>query len=211
MRIVERANLVEGGFERNTVWKRACADIETGIARTDWPWESGSFTLNPDPRETDKGKDRHPNGVKPIKVPMIRYLSEVGWQTEALPDLPVGFEGQDVLGTGDIDALLCDDDVYVGLEWETGNISSSHRAINKLLDGIGRGTLAAGVLVVPMRETARYLTDRVGNFEELAPYFEFWAKFPMEAGVLRIYGVAHDELDPKIPYIPKGRDGRALG
>jgi hypothetical protein len=211
MRIVESMNVVAGGFERTALWKRACRDIEEGIANTDWPWDTGRFVLNPEPRATSKGKDRHPNGVKPIKIPIIRYLSAAGWQTEALPKLPVGFQGRDVLGTGDLDALLCDSDVYVGFEWETGNVSSSHRAINKLLDGIGRGSLAAGALVLPMRETARYLTDRVGNFEELAPYFEFWSRFPMKAGVLRIYGVAHDELDTEIPYIPKGTDGRALG
>jgi hypothetical protein len=210
MRIVECFNLIAGGFERTSLWQRACADIEKGIAKTDWPWESGRFVLNPEPRETEKGMDRHPNGVKPIKIPMVRHLSEAGWQTEALPRLPVGFQGQDVLTTGDLDALLCDGDVYVGFEWETGNISSSHRAINKLLDGIGRGTLAAGILVLPMRETSRYLTERVGNFEELAPYFEFWGKFPVQSGVLRIYGVAHDELDSEVPYIQKGRDGRAL-
>jgi hypothetical protein len=210
MKIVEQFNLVAGPFERTTLWRHACEDIEKGIAKTDWPWGTGQFTLNPEPRLTEKGKDRHPNGVKPIKIPMVKHLSEAGWETETLPKLPVGFQGQDVLATGDLDALLCDGDTYVGLEWETGSISSSHRAINKLLDGIGRGTLAAGVLVLPMRATARFLTERVGNFEELSPYFEFWQSFPVKSGVLRIYGVAHDELDSAIPYIPKGKDGRAL-
>jgi hypothetical protein len=141
---------------------------------------------------------------------MIGYLSDSGWKTESLPELPVGSEGKDVLSTGDLDALLLDRDRYIGFEWETGNVSSSHRAINKLLDGITRGTLQGGILVLPMRETQRYLTDRVGNFEELAPYFELWERYPLENGVLRLYGVAHDELDPSVPHIPKGKDGRAL-
>jgi hypothetical protein len=55
------------------------------------------------------------------------------------------------------------------------------------------------------------LTDRVGNFEEIAPYFEFWARYPVLAGALRIYGVAHDALNPSVPHIPKGKAGRALG
>jgi hypothetical protein len=141
---------------------------------------------------------------------MLGYLAESGWKTEALPKLPVGSEGQDVLTTGDLDALLLDRDRYVGFEWETGNVSSSHRAINKLLDGITRRTLQGGILVLPMRETQRYLTDRVGNFEELSPYFELWGRYPVDDGVLRVYGVAHDELDPTVPHIPKGKDGRAF-
>jgi hypothetical protein len=65
--------------------------------------------------------------VKPIKVPMISYLASHDWLTESLPPLPVGSEGEDVLTTGDLDALLHKGDSYVGFEWETGNVSSSHR------------------------------------------------------------------------------------
>ena len=79
------------------------------------------------------------------------------------------------------------------------------------MDGIGRRTLAGGVLALPMRETARYLTDRVGNFEEIAPYFEYWSKYPAQTGVLGVYGVSYDILDENVAYIPKGRDGRASG
>jgi hypothetical protein len=207
MKIVEELNIVAGGFERTATWRRACEDIEEAISRAGWPPGTDGFALNPLPQ----GGNRHPNGVKPIKIPMIQHLASRGWETESLPELPVGSEGRDVLTTGDLDALLLDGGAYVGFEWETGNVSSSHRAINKLLDGIGRGTLAGGVLALPMRETARYLTDRVGNFEEISPYFEYWSKYPAQAGVLRIYGVSYDVLDDEVPYIPKGRDGRALG
>lgn len=58
----------------------------------------------------------------------------------------------------------------VALEWETGNVSSSHRSLNKMSLGLLKGVLAAGILVVPSRELYKYLTDRIGNFEELAPY-----------------------------------------
>jgi hypothetical protein len=212
VRIVEAINLAEAGnFSRTATWRRAIADVEKAIEVTDWPIGTRKFSLNPQPTRDRKGKlDRHPNGVLPIKGPMIGYLSDSGWKTESLPELPVGSEGKDVLSTGDLDALLLDRDRYIGFEWETGNVSSSHRAINKLLDGITRGTLQGGILVLPMRETQRYLTDRVGNFEELAPYFELWERYPLENGVLRLYGVAHDELDPSVPHIPKGKDGRAL-
>lgn len=212
MQIIEALDIVQAGqFPKSKTWLKALADVEAAIAVTDWPFGSGKFSLNPDPGITRKGKpDRHPNGVKPIKTPMIQYLKSREWETEALPRLPVGYQGQDVLTTGDLDALLLDRDRYVGFEWETGNVSSTHRAINKLLDGISRGTLNGGILVLTMRATQRYLTDRVGNFEEIAPYFEFWSRYPVADGVLRVYGVGHDALDSSVPHIPKGKDGRAL-
>jgi hypothetical protein len=211
MQIVEALDLANAGvFPRSDVWSRAQSEVETAIEAADWPHGSGRFSLNPEPRTTaDGGSDRHPNGVEPIKVPMIEHLRSCGWETEALPKLPVGSAGRDVLTTGDLDALLLDGGNYIGFEWETGNVSSSHRAINKLLDGITRGSLRGGILAVATRETARCLTERVGNFEELAPYFEFWSRYPVPNGVLRIYGVAHDNLDPRAPYIPKRTDGRA--
>lgn len=213
MRIVEAIDIVyAGGFPRTATWGRATDEVETAIKAADWPFESGRFSLNPEPIVNRRGRhDRHPNGVQPIKIPMIRHLRACHWETETLPELPVGFEGQDVLKTGDLDALLLDRNRYVGFEWETGNVSSTHRAINKLLDGITRGSLNGGILALPVRETQRYLTDRVGNFEEIAPYFEFWNRYPVPDGALRIYGVGHDVLDPSVPHIPKGKDGRALG
>lgn len=213
MRIIEALDIIGAGrFPTTRTWGRAIADVEAAISQADWPFGSGSFSLNPEPAIDRKGRpDRHPNGVMPIKVPMIRHLESRGWETEALPELPVGFEGRDVLTTGDLDALLFDQDRYVGFEWETGNVSSTHRAVNKLLDGITRETLSGGILVLAMRATQRYLTDRVGNFEEIAPYFELWSRYPVPDGALRVYGVGHDELDPSAPHIPKGKDGRALG
>lgn len=146
MKIVEALDIVRAGrFPKTKTWRRAMAEVEVAIEKADWPFGSGSFSLNPEPIINRKGgSDRHPNGVMPIKVPMIKHLESCGWETETLPELPVGFEGRDVLTTGDLDALLFDGGNYVGFEWETGNVSSTHRAINKLLDGITRGTLSGG-------------------------------------------------------------------
>jgi hypothetical protein len=212
MQILETIDVsCAGRFPKTATWRRAKTDVEAAIKVADWPFGSGSFSLNPEPGIGRRGQpDHHPNGVQPIKIPMIKYLESSGWATEALPTLPVGFEGRDVLTTGDLDALLLDRNRYVGFEWETGNVASTHRAINKLLDGITRGTLHGGILALPMRATQRYFTDRVGNFEEIAPYFEFWSRYPVQNGVLRVYGVGHDKLDPLAPHIPKGKDGRAL-
>jgi hypothetical protein len=69
-----------------------------------------------------------------------------------------------------------DEDKFFALEWETGNVSSSHRSLNKLVLGIQRGLLVGGALIVPTKHMYRYLTDRVGNYEELAPFFDFYGR-----------------------------------
>ena len=211
MKLAKRFDVLAAGeFPSSSLWPRATTDIESAIAAVDWPPGSGAFSLNRTPGVDRRGRrDVHPNGVVPIKLPMLRDLRAHGWVTESLPTIP---EGQRrLLTTGDLVALLLEGGAYVASEWETGNVASSHRAVNKLLDALWRGTVAGGVLVLPTRAMGRYLTDRVGNFEELSPYFELWARYPIAAGVLRVYGVEYNELNDSVPHIPKGLDGRALG
>lgn len=98
----------------------------------------------------------------------------------------------------------------IGLEWETGNISSSHRSVNRLLRGLSDGVLLGGILIVPSRSLYHYLTDRVGNIDELRPYIPLWRRYPLSRGVLAFVIVEHDGTDPAVPRIPKGTDGRAL-
>ena len=96
------------------------------------------------------------------------------------------------------------------LEWETGNISSSHRALNKMALGIMKGMLIGGALVLPTRAMYKYLTDRVGNFAEIEPYFPLWKALRVEAGLLMVIAIEHDAVSDSSPRIPKGTDGRAL-
>jgi hypothetical protein len=56
----------------------------------------------------------------------------------------------------------------------------------------------------------RYLTDRVGNFAELEPYFALWRSLPVTEGLLLVIAVEHDAVSRTVPRIPKGTDGRAL-
>ena len=207
MQIIERYDVfTRGGIAASRTWARAIADVEAAIATVDWPHGSGSFTLNPTPILDKKGKlTTHANGVAPIKEPMLRHLQEHGWVAECLPPTPPG----EVLTKRDLDALLSADELYIGFEWETGNISSSHRAMNKLTLALDRATIAGGFLVLPMKATQRYLTDRVGSFEELWPYFPLWERYPLRTGALRIYGLGHDALSTSVKHIPKKDDGRA--
>jgi len=47
----------------------------------------------------------------------------------------------------------------IAIEWETGNISSSHRSMNKLAIALSNGIVEVGVLIVPSRKLYEHLTD----------------------------------------------------
>ena len=110
---------------------------------------------------------------------------------------------------GKLDAVLYSPGGLVALEWETGNISSSHRALNKMALGLLKGILVCGVLVVPSRALYPYLTDRIGNISELMPYVDLWKAIPCSEAVLEIVVVEHDGTSTAVPRIPKGTSGRA--
>jgi len=96
------------------------------------------------------------------------------------------------------------------LEWETGNISSTHRTLNKLALGMLKETIIGGVLILPTRSMYKYLTDRIGNYTEIEPYFDLWRSLQIRNGILMVIAIEHDSLDHTVPLIPKGTDGRAL-
>lgn len=202
MKIVERRDILQAGeFPGSDTWHDACNDVEDAVRATDWPHGSGSFSIYP-----ESGKKRgEGNGVVPIKKPCLEMLEELGWETETLPDI-----GDTPLRTGDLDAISQTPEGFIGFEWETGNISSSHRALNKLLLTFLKGRLVGGFLVVPSNALKPYLTDRIGNIGELRPYFPLWSAVPAQNAALRIVVVEHDETSTDVPRIPKGSDGWAL-
>lgn len=135
---------------------------------------------------------------------MIALRDRFGWSLET----PVFV--REVERPGKVDALRTTSFGPFVLEWETGNISSSHRALNKIALGLLRNILAGGVLILPTRFLYPYLTDRVGNYEELRPYFPVWQNIPIEKGLLMLITIEHDSVDRSVPFISKGTDGRAL-
>ncbi|MDY6941259.1 MAG: restriction endonuclease [Cyanobacteriota bacterium] len=198
MKVVETIDVIcRGHVDRLSAWRQACSDVDRAVISIDWPHNTGIFKLNP-------GRQRNANGVKPIKLPGIRKLEEFGWQTEHLPTKLSGVK------MGNLDAILESEEGLVGFEWETGNISSSHRAVNKILLAILKGGLLGGILVVPSEAMRPYLTDRIGNITELRAYFPLWSAVRFEFGVFRVVVVEYDCLDSNVPLIPKGRDGMAF-
>lgn len=116
---------------------------------------------------------------------------------------------------GDLDFWFQTDGGFAtAVEWETGNISSSHRSLNKLCLALMGGLIDAGVLVVPSLRLYPHLTDRIGNIRELQPYFYFWNRFGtlVERGLLAVIEVEHDELQKSFDqreFVPTGTDGNS--
>lgn len=141
------------------------------------------------------------NGVKPIKVGVIEKLKKCGWTDEH----PMNLDG---MRAKPLDGFKSFTDQNVGFEWETGNISSSFRALMKLIKGLIEDQLDLGVHVLPSRAFYNYLTDRVGNITELTPYLDVFSKIQVPPGKsLVIFVVEHDSEDIKAKLIPKGLDG----
>ncbi|MDE3164701.1 MAG: hypothetical protein KGN36_02765 [Acidobacteriota bacterium] len=100
------------------------------------------------------------------------------------------------------------------VEWESGNISSSHRSLNKMCMALWANLCDAAVLVLPSRGFYEHLTDRIGNVTELEPYFYFFQRVAglNKKSVLAIYVVEHDELfgsQEWTDFIPTGGDGNS--
>ena len=201
MKIIKIETLIcHGPYASSKAWKHTRANLHKAIKDVDWPAGSGSFTIYP-----ESGKKRGKgNGVKPIKEGLMKALKIQGWKLEQPLDIAT------MVTPGKLDAVLSTKYGPVALEWETGNISSSHRALNKMALGLLKDKLACGILVVPSRNLYKYLTDRIGNIAELEPYFEVWKSIPCKNGVLEIVVIEYDATSTKVRRIPKGTSGRAL-
>ena len=201
MKIVHIETLIDAGsFSDSPAWYRIREQIMGAIKSVEWPPGSGSFTLYDQP-----GKKRgEGSGVKPIKDACMEKLRKNGWSLETPVDIAT------VKKPGKMDATYPVGEKLFCVEWETGNISSSHRAINKMALGLLQRTLIGGVLIVPTRVMYKYLTDRVGNYPELEPYFPLWRSVPVEEGLLAVMAIEHDAVSKDVPRIEKGTDGRAL-
>jgi hypothetical protein len=190
--------IARGPFALSSVYKKIEAEIRLAIAEVKWPPGSEDFTLN------NSGKNC--NGVKPIKDSCMSYLEGERWVLERKMRLASRMQ------PGGVDAVKeLKDGRHFAVEWETGNVSSSHRALNKMAIGMIDGCLAGGMLIVPSRSMYYWLTDRIGNYPEIEPYFPIWRSVTsVTDGVLAVVEVEHDGLSTSVPCITKGTDGRAL-
>ena len=194
MKLAHWREIVNDGYDAS-VLAAVQQDITNAITAVVWPLGSGVFRIYP---QSGK-KSGEGNGVKPMKTAFIAHLVSRGWVPEhELFDAHYTFPGGQP--------------APFAVEWETGNVSSSHRAINRMAKGMIEGRISGGVLVLPTRKLAQYLTDRIGNAEELEGYEALWSRWQElggDVGYLAVVGVEHDATDLAVPRIPKGTDGRA--
>ncbi|SES35074.1 hypothetical protein [Corynebacterium cystitidis] len=200
----------QGGYSQSTEFLQVREMIERAIQANDNPPGTGRFLLRPRAVDQATGRDLKKqagvtvNGVVPIKKGFIDNLRDQGWQ----------FEKSVHPGLGKCDAVFD----FRGevrpfiVEWETGNISSSHRAANRILMAILDGHASGGVVVLPSKDMYLHLTDRIGNLNEMEPYFDLYRKVENLSSDPFLFGfvvVEQDGLSSEVPYFKGGRDGLA--
>lgn len=218
-----------GDLVSSSDWESIHQSFVRSIGSIDSPKGSGKLVLrrkNQDP--TSKQWNR--NGVGFLRSRFLEHMvKNEGWQAEGEVDLQNLEEKPELRlypsmepysepitsAFGDFDFVTTTaNGIRVAIEWETGNISSSHRSLNKLSIVLAAKKIQAGVLILPSRNLYEHLTDRIGNIGELSPYLGMWKSMgaSVERGMLAIAVVEHDELtdDPEFPYLKAGKDGRAV-
>lgn len=213
MKIYDPIILIDkGDFSSSRTWQRIHGQVVMSIQAVKWPKNSDQFCIFPGTKGNRlKGIPDTLNGVKPIKDAFVSKIVEFDdygkWHLERRADVATRKT------PGKIDAVFESPELgdrLFAVEWETGNISSSHRAINKMALGLLKGILIGGLLIVPTRDFYKHLTDRVGNLSELEPYFDLWRNIKITDGFLAILPIEQDAVSTAVPRIDKGTDGRAL-
>lgn len=216
----------QGNVVGSPDWATFHASYVKSIQAIVHPAGSSGLKLRRKFQKPDKQWSR--NGVSFLKSEFLRNMVRQGWTGEGEVELALTrgqppamlypemteyrepitskFGGFDFVTAGPQGAKIA-------IEWETGNISSSHRSMNKLAIALAAGILEVGVLIVPSRNLYEHLTDRIGNIGELSGYLSMWEslKATVTKGLLAITVVEQDELtdDPNFPYLPVGSDGRS--
>jgi hypothetical protein len=208
-------------------WREIHASYVRSIEKIDHPCGTGILKLKRKERKPNKKWSR--NGVGYLRSRFLSHmLNDEKWNSEGVVALardrdqpfirlfPSREEYREPITSdfGGFDfATTTPSGLKVAIEWETGNISSSHRSMNKLAIALRSEVLQVGILIVPSRRLYEHLTDRIGNIGEISGYIALWegVKATVKHGLLAITVVEHDELtdDATFPYLPVGNDGRA--
>ena len=183
-----------GPIEESGDWDSALSTVQAVVKAMEWPEGSGKFSINP---------RKEGNGVRAIKEQFAKRLKTAGWATEEA----ITFKSE--LKPGNLDFMLKTKNGPIAIEWETGNISSSHRSMNKLALALIEGVVAGAIMLVPSRDLYKFLTDRIGNIKELEPYLAFWRAINCVSGAFAVVVFEHDNTDKDSPLVPKGLDGNA--
>jgi hypothetical protein len=188
-------------------------------------------------REVKDKKKTLRNGVRPLRDQFRTWMAKKKWRHEkplslvpffgelrgrnavVFPKYPQTNQVEEIQlneSVGDFDFwFMTKSGFRTVVEWETGNISSSHRSLNKMCLALMGGLVDTAVLIVPSRMLYPHLTDRIGNIRELQPYFYFWNRFGtmVNEGLLVVIEVEHDELFKSTDlreFVSLGTDGNSM-
>lgn len=153
---------------------------------------------------------KHANSVTPIKAGLVNLLHDsYGWKKEKqLKSLSGDLEQRErkkgVGGGIDVykEFVQGQFSFNVGLEFETGNVASVHRSLNKMALGVDSHELDLMVLVLPVYNLSYFLTDRSANYEEIEAYFKLYENRPFIA-----FGFEAEKYGPQFEIFEKGNDG----
>jgi hypothetical protein len=215
-----------GGVVSSEDWRTVHESYVRSIQSIDYPAGSGTLTLKKK-KQLPNGQWQR-NGVTFLRKQFLNHIVGVeGWHPEGnvkvvgKPPPPItlypsmGKHNEPVTSEfGGFDLVTtAPGGSRIAIEWETGNISSSHRSMNKLAIALESGVIEAGVLIVPSRALYEHLTDRIGNIGELSGYLRMWQSLgqSVQKGLLAVTVVEHDALTDSedAPYLVVGKDGRA--
>jgi len=213
----------EGDFTSSEAWEESRNQVTASIKSVNWPPGNDEFVIKPESTG---------NGVSPITDSFEEILeNKNGWSSTGRTHLktvlhqmglfddvieklsPYYDDPEDFISSPWFDAVrelnVEGESELSVVEWETGNISSSHRSLNRITLGLVTGIITAGVVILPTREMYQYLTDRVGNYPELEPYFVIWESLSSEVdnGVIEVMAVEHDATSNNVPLTGKLKDG----
>jgi hypothetical protein len=201
MKVIQVKDLVTvGDFQNDPQYRKIESDIFAAIQSIKNPSGCDGFYLR---------NEKKSNGVKPIKNAFVNTLDELGWKNEWICDPIIKSRRFD-------SSIKLNNGKYFCTEWETGNISSSHRALNRIALAIKENVIEGGFLVLPSRRMYELLTDRVGNYSEIENYFSVWEDLKYaytiraQRAVIKVIEIEHDGIRDDIKPLPKGTDGRAL-
>lgn len=217
----------EGGVMDSPDWASVHQSYVRAIEYIDHPLGKKTLTLRRK-FQLDNGQWLR-NGVDYLKLRFLEHMTkDEGWHKEGRVDLASdraqpkiklypskeGYQEPITSKFGGFDFVTTTPQgKRIAIEWETGNISSSHRSMNKLAIALANGVLQAGVLIVPSRSLYEHLTDRIGNIGELSVYLSMWEslRLGVKEGLLAVTVVEQDAFTDSttIPYLRVGKSGRS--
>jgi hypothetical protein len=150
--------------------------------------------------------EKEKNGVEPIKKMFKDAFVERGWT----PEVPIPLEAREEL-RGDEDTKMDFRKVHynghgLGVEFQTGYYERPLKDFLRFQKAIQIGMVKVGVLIVLMKDTAYYMSDRIASFETVVDTLKGFGTQAYRDLSLVVFGVAHDQFTDRP--LPKQRVGR---